>query len=424
MQISVRDAATHIGQTVSLYLTLDVLRDQKHVQFLLAHDPSGEPIQLVVDKADRTCHTQISHWLTGTTFRATGELIAAPQSKTSGIELRVHAVDVFSVAQPFPIGPESGLDLRFSHRVVDLKSPAWLCMLRLRSEFEAACREFALMHNCTEIHTPKLMGNASESGAQVFRVEYFDRTAYLAQSPQFYKQMAIAAGLAGTFEIGPVFRAEDSRSSRHLTEFTGLDVELAWVFDTQDVMSFEEAMLRHAFARLERFAPEVRQHFGVDLPLEPSVAYLSLAEAKALLAHHGMQLRPEDDLPDEGERQLYVLLERDLIFVHDYPIVKRPFYHRYDHDAGTTHSFDLVFKGIEITTGAIREHRYETVRAQAIDKGLAPETISHYLDNFRYGCPPHGGFGLGIERVITKLLGLGTVKEAALVPRDPDRILP
>ncbi|RQR55316.1 aspartate--tRNA(Asn) ligase [Burkholderia sp. Bp9126] len=424
MQIPIRDLAAHIGRTVSLHLTLDVLRDQKYVQFLLAHDKSGAPLQLVVDKACRNCHAQISHWLTGTTFRVTGEVIAAVQSKTFGIELRVHAVEEFALAQPFPIGADSSLDLRLTHRVVDLKSPKWLCMLRLRSAFEAACREFALGRDCIEIHTPKLMGNASESGAQVFRVEYFDRLAYLAQSPQFYKQLGIAAGLAGTFEIGPVFRAEDSRSSRHLTEFTGLDIELAWVFETQDVMSFEDEMLRYAFARLEKFAPEVRQHFGVELPLEPSVAYLSLPEAKTLLVKQGMQLGEQDDLSDEGERQLYAMLEKDLIFVYDYPIAKRPFYHAYDCEAGTTRSFDLIFKGIEITTGAIREHRYETVRAQAMDKGVDPETISHYLDNFRYGCPPHGGFGLGIERVITKLLGLNNVKEVSFVPRDPDRLFP
>lgn len=423
MPIAVQEAPAHLGQIVSLYLTLDTLRDQKHLQFLLAHDAGG-PLQLVVDKAARACHADISHWLAGTTFRATGELVAAPQSKTAGLELRVHDVEAFSLAQARPIGADSSLDLRLTHRVVDLKAPKWLCMLRLRSAFETACRDFALTRGCTEIHTPKLMGQASESGAQVFRVAYFERTAYLAQSPQFYKQMAIAAGLAGVFEIGPVFRAEDSRSSRHLTEFTGLDVELAWVFDVREVMAFGEAMLRHAFACLAPFAAEVREHFDIALPLTPSVTHLSLAEAKTLLAQHGMPLGADDDLPDEGERLLHALLGHDLIFVHDYPLAKRPFYHLRDRTHGTTHSFDLLFRGLEITTGALREHRYDIVRAQAIDKGIDPDALASYLDTFRYGCPPHGGFGLGVERVIAKLLGLASVKEAAFVPRDPERLTP
>lgn len=431
MPTYIRDIIERQGQDVTLYLTLDVLRDQKHVQFLLAHDTSGQ-LQLVVDKHDCPAHTEIGGWLAGTTFRATGRLVAAPQSKTFGVELQVREVEAFSLAQAFPITPESSLDLRFAHRVVDLKAPKWQCMLRLRSAFEFACREFALQRGYTEIHTPKLMGNASESGAQVFRVAYFDRTAYLAQSPQFYKQMAIASGLAGVLEIGPVFRAEDSRSSRHLTEFTGLDIEFAWAFEVQDVMQLEAEMLQFAFARLAPFAAEVRTHFGVELPLAPSIAYLSLSEARTLLARHGLHLGPDDDLPDEGERLLYSVLQKDLIFVFDYPIAKRPFYHAYERGLGvegrtagdTTRSFDLIFKGVEITTGAIREHRYEVLCAQARDKGIELESIAHYLDNFRYGCPPHGGFGLGIERVIAKLLGLSNVKEAAFIARDPDRLVP
>jgi len=182
--IRVRDAHAHLGQEVGLHLTLDVLRDQKHLQFLLAHDGDAA-LQLVVDKDRCADHVQIGSWLSGTVFSVTGVLVAVPQSKTFGIELQVHSVTLHALAQPFPISADSSLDLRFAHRVVDLKAAKWQTMLRLRSAFEAACREFALARGYTEIHTPKLMGGASESGAQVFRVAYFDRTAYLAQSPQF-----------------------------------------------------------------------------------------------------------------------------------------------------------------------------------------------------------------------------------------------
>lgn len=423
MRTRVEDVKHHVGEVVTLYLTLDVLRDQKNLQFLLAHDATGK-LQLVVDKSSIVEHACVSQLLTGSTFAATGKIIAAAQSKTFGVEMQVLSVEVFSKAQPFPITEASSVDLRFNARVVDLKAPKWQLMLRLRSAFEFACREFALGRGLTELHTPKLMGNASESGAQVFRVGYFETEAYLAQSPQFYKQMGIASGLEGVFEIGPVFRAEESRSSRHMTEFTGLDVELAWVFETAHVMTFEEQMLRYAFAQLQRFADEVKALFGVGLPLEPTVTYLSLSEAKRILGEHGMPLGPAQDLPDEGESLLYKVLGCDLIFVSDYPIAKRPFYHQWNREQGVTKSFDLIFKGIEITTGAVREHRYDVLCEQAVEKGVDLASITHYLDNFRYGCAPHGGFGLGVERVIMKLLGLSNVKEAAFVPRDPERLVP
>ena len=423
MRTLVEDLKHHVGEVATLYLTLDVLRDQKNLQFLLAHDATGT-IQLVVDKSSVAEHPQVGQLLTGSTFAVTGLIMAAAQSKTYGVEIQVQSVEIFSKAQAYPVTEASSVDLRFNYRVVDLKAPKWQLMLRLRSAFEFACREFALTRGFTELHTPKLMGNASESGAQVFRVGYFETQAFLAQSPQFYKQMGIASGLEGVFEIGPVFRAEESRSSRHMTEFTGLDVEFAWAFETAQVMAFEEQMLSYAFAKLEPFAEDVKALFGVDLPLAPSVRYLTLSEAKEILSAHGMSLGPAQDLPDEGESMLYKLLGSDLIFVSDYPIAKRPFYHAWDREQGTTKSFDLIFKGIEITTGAVREHRYEVLCEQATEKGVELASITHYLDNFRYGCPPHGGLGLGVDRVVARLLGLSNVKEAAFVPRDPERLVP
>ena len=201
MRTLVEDLKHQVGEVVTLYLTLDVLRDQKNLQFLLAHDATGK-IQLVVDKASVAEHSQVGQLLTGSTFAVTGVVVAAAQSKTYGVEVQVRSVEVFSKAQAYPITEASSVDLRFNYRVVDLKAPRWQLMLRLRSGFEFACREFALSRGFTELHTPKLMGNASESGAQVFRVGYFETQAFLAQSPQFYKQMGIASGLEGVFEIG------------------------------------------------------------------------------------------------------------------------------------------------------------------------------------------------------------------------------
>lgn len=423
MKTMITEVRKHVGETITLHMTLDTLRDQKHLQFVIGSDSSGQ-LQLVIPKSKVECHPEISELLVGSTFSATGKIVEAVQSKTFGLEMQVESFVIHSKAQAMPITPESAIDLRFDYRVVDLKAPKQQLMLKVRSAFEQGCREFLQSKCFTEIHTPKLMGIASESGSQVFKVKYFEKTAYLAQSPQFYKQMAIASGAESIFEIGPIFRAEDSHSSRHLTEFTGLDVEFAWCFETQEIMKLEEEMLVYAFSKLEPFKEAVQHHYGIELTTSPTVKYFTLKEAKELLKEKGMILKEEQDLPDEGERLLYEITGTDLIFISEYPIAKRPFYHLWDKDSQTTKSFDLIYKGIEITTGALREHRFEMLCEQAQEKGVSLESIHHYLDSFRYGCPPHGGFGLGIERVITKLLGLGSVKEVSFVPRDPERLTP
>lgn len=423
MKIKTSEITSYIGQTITMHLTLDALRDQKHLQFLIGSDKSGK-LQLVVQKAKVEKNAEISELLEGSTFSVTGLIVEAKQSKTFGVEMQVDSIVIHSKSLPRPIMKDSSIDLRFDYRVVDLKHPKRQLMLQLRSAFEAACREYLLQKEFTEIHTPKLMAQASESGSQVFEVKYFDKKAYLSQSPQYYnKQSAISAGLEAIFEIGPVFRAEESHSTRHMTEFTGFDVEFAWCFETSDVMKLEEEILTYAFSKLEPFKEKVMELYGIELMTKPTVQYLTLAEAKEILADE-LKLSVGQDLPDEGERLLYEKLGKDLIFISDYPIGKRPFYHMREAEKGTTKSFDLIFKGIEITTGAIREHRIDILEQQAIEKGIQPESIHHYLDSFKYGCPPHGGFGLGIERVITKLLGLGSVKEVSFVPRDPDRLTP
>lgn len=408
-----------IGEEVTSYLTVDIVRDQKHMQFILAHDYTG-PIQLVVPKASVTNHREIGHMLVGSTFIVQGKLVASTQSKTAGIEILVSQIEIMSLAQAMPINAESDFANRFQKRVVDLKTEKSQLMLKLRSAFEQGCRKYAMWWGMTEIHTPKLMGGQSETGSEVFKLKYFDTTAFLAQSPQFYKQMGIASGLEGVFEIGPVFRAEHSRSSRHMTEFTGLDVELAWAFEVEDIIYPEFAMIKTGLAELQKFAPDVERLFGIELLSYPTVHYIDIADAKKLLGG----LARTEDLTDENERQLYEIIGADFIFVKNYPISKRPFYHMWDEDKGTTKSFDLIFRGIEITTGAIREHRLDRLEAQAAKKGIDLTNIDFYLDNFRYGCPPHGGFGLGIERVIMKLLGYTNVKEAAFVARDPDWLVP
>lgn len=420
MRTLIKELPEKIETTVTLYLTLDVLRNQKHYQFIVGHDRTGS-IQLVVAKSIVSNHIEIGEMLTGSTFMVTGKAISSTQSKTNGIEIQVESITITSKAEAWPITPDSSIDLRFDYRVVDLKSEKAQLMLAITSTLENSCREFLLAQELTEIHTPKLMGTASESGSQVFKVKYFDTTAYLAQSPQFYKQAAIASGLEGVFEVGTIFRAEDSTSSRHLTEFVGLDVEKAWV-TLPELMSFQEQMLTYAFSKLEPYKEKATK-FGIDLCTKPSVQYMTLDDAKEILKKRGISHTKDQDLSDEGERVLYELTGVDMIFISDYPIAKRPFYHKWDKENGTTQSYDLIFKGIEITSGSIREHNLAILSEQSLEKGVSLESISHYLDNFKYGCMPHGGFGIGIARIVSKLLGI-TVKESTFMPRDPERLTP
>jgi aspartyl-tRNA synthetase len=292
---------------------------------------------------------------------------------------------------------------------------------------ERAMREFAYASGCTEMHTPKLMGTASESGAEVFELGYFGRSAYLAQSPQFYKQMAIAAGVDRVFEVGPVFRAEPSFTSRHATEFTGVDAELAWITGVEDVMDFEERMLAHALRAVAgEHGAAISELYGTEAVV-PAVPFprITMAAAHDVLGTRGERA----DLDPAGERAIAAhVAERtghEFVFVTEYPASVRPFYHmRLAGQQQLTCSFDLLWRGVEITTGAQREHRYDVLVRQAAEKGLSTEPMRDYLECFRYGCPPHGGFGLGLGRLLMLLLGLESIREATFLFRGPNRLTP
>jgi len=293
-------------------------------------------------------------------------------------------------------------------------------------------REYWRGQDFIEIHTPKLMGSASESGAELFRVDYFEQAAYLAQSPQFYKQMAMAAGFGRVFEIGPVFRANPSFTSRHDTEFTSVDVEISWIDSHEDVMAFEESWLTHALTSVAASHGErIAQTFGVELT-PPSMPFprMTLEAAKELLrAHDHEPPGPGEDLDPPSERALSAILAREqgseFVFVTDYPTTVRPFYHmRYEDRPELTKSFDLLWRGIELTTGAQREHRYERLLAQAREKDVETASIAYYLDFFRYGAPPHGGFGFGLTRLLMQMLGQDNVREVTFLYRGPNRLTP
>ena len=316
---------------------------------------------------------------------------------------------------------------------MDLRRPENLLIFQVQTTLEMAMREYWIQNNFMEIHTPKLMGSPSESGAELFELPYFERKAYLAQSPQFYKQMAIAAGFERVFEIGPVFRADPSFTSRHMTEFTGIDMEMSWIETHEDVMSFMEHWLQSAYQRVKDAHGEaIARTFGTEITV-PQVPFprIAMSEAIEILKQMGYTL-PADkkgDLDPTGERVLgqYVKehFQHEFVFLTDWPITVRPFYHmRHPDNPNLTRSFDLIANGLEITTGAQREHRNDVLLKQALEKGLSAASIQFYLDFFRYGCPPHGGFGLGLSRLLMVMLNLSNIRECVFLFRGPNRLHP
>lgn len=431
----VRDLRAHVGQQVTVYGWVNTLRLQRKIQFALVRDHTGM-VQVTHKRPEEGSALEglIEHGMPiESAIKVVGTVVDNKVVNLGGLEIIPESIEVVNQADsPLPINDQTGIDQRLDWRFLDLRNPARHLIFDVQTTVENALREFAYAEGCTELHTPKLMGTASESGAEVFKVKYFDRTAYLAQSPQFYKQMAIASGFDKVFEIGPVFRAEPSFTSRHATEFTGIDAELAWIDGVEDVMRFEEKMLAYVLAAVrERHGEQIREHFDIEVVV-PSVPFprYTMAEAIRLLRELGWN--PEGgkvDLDPEGERAISALVAEQhghpFVFVTDFPVSVRPFYHlRPTDNPDVTASFDLLWKGIEITTGAQREHRYDALCKQAEEKGLNLEPLRSYLDCFRFGMPPHGGLGAGLNRIMMVLLGLDSIREATFLFRGPNRLDP
>ncbi|MCA9308604.1 MAG: aspartate--tRNA(Asn) ligase [Patescibacteria group bacterium] len=430
----IKDASGQVGQSITIKGFVHTLRRQGGISFLIVRDVSGM-LQCVVLKANETAFATAADLSHESVVAVTGKVKAEAQAP-GGYELEVETIEVLSTADPeLPIpvvaekgGGDSNQNARFDHRWIDLRLPEKRNIFKVWTQLERGFRQYWLENNFIQVYTPAILGAPSESGAEVFTVKYFDREAYLAQSPQFYKQMALASGFDRVFMVGPVFRAEPSFTTRHMTEFTGWDFEMAYIDSHHDVMATEEQLLISGFKSLEaNIDPEV---LGSEFKV-PNAPFpkLTMAEAKERLAKAGVPSEKAGDLSPQEEREISKIIEEEtgsqFVWITDYPIDVRPFYHmRHADNPGLTKSFDLLFKGIEITTGAQREHRHDILLKQAQEKGMDLELLKFYTDFFKYGCPPHGGVGMGPNRIIMQLLGLPTVKESAFLPRDVKRINP
>ena len=405
-------------------------RNKKTMAFIVVKDITGK-LQITVEKEKHPELVPLLDTLTPhsvVTFE--GEVVLSEYVKMGGKEMYPTAMKIESVAEAMPIKDDSDIDCRMDYRWIDLRRDRNSLMLRLQTTLTAAMREFLIERNFVEIHTPKLIAAASESGSDVFAVKYFDTTAYLAQSPQFYKQMAMASGLERIFETGPVFRAEKSYTNKHATEFTGFDLEFSYIESFEDVMKMEEELVAYAIAKVkEKHGEELLELYGEELTV-PSLPFprMKLADVYAELEERYGYKVPDElkgDLTTEAERMTKQLCadkyDHEFLFITDYDAKERAFYHMRDEN-GVPQGYDLIWRGVEITTGAQREHRYDVLKAQAEEKGLA-EDVKFYLEFFKYGCPPHGGFGIGIDRLTMLFLGL-SIKEVQFLFRGPNRLTP
>lgn len=437
-RIHIKDLRQAVGQTVKVQGWLQTLRDQKKMQFLIMRDQTGL-VQVAHWKAGNAeLADQISQLNVESALTVTGKVVDNPVVKLGGLEVQLETLKVENAAEiPLPIDPfaeaQASQDLRMDWRYLDLRRKENMLIFQVETTLEMAMREYWVKNNFLEMQSPKIMGSPSESGAELFEMIYFERKAYLSQSPQFFKQMAMAAGWERVFEIGPVFRADPSFTSRHMTEFTGVDMEMSWIDSHEDVMAFMERWLQYVYQQVkDKYDAEIKEYFKRDIPV-PTVPFprISMAQAIEILKKEGytLPLDKKGDIDPAGERLLgqYVKekYDHEFVFLTDWPISVRPFYHmRHPDNPGLTRSFDLITSGLEITTGAQREHRYEVLLKQAAEKGLRPEPIQFYLDFFRYGCPPHGGFGLGLARLMMVLLGLPNIRDAVYLFRGPNRLSP
>ena len=418
------------GTTCRIAGFVENLRNKRTMAFLVIKDITGK-MQVTVEKEKNPALAEKVDQLTiHSVVTVEGEAVANEYVKLGGMEILPTALEIESIAEALPIKDDSEIDSKMDFRWIDLRRDKNQLMLKMQTLLTASLREFLLARNFVEIHTPKLIGAASESGSDVFEVKYFDTKAYLAQSPQFYKQMAMASGLDRIFETGPVFRAEKSYTNKHATEFTGFDLEFSYVKTCEEVMHMEEELLTYAFGKIaEAYGAEIAELFGKPV-IVPSMPFprIKLADLYRELEERYGYTVPEEakgDLTTEAEHLCAKFsMEKygsEFLFVTDYSAKERAFYHMRD-ERGVPMGYDLIWRGCEITTGAVREHRYDVLKKQADEKGLGKD-VEFYLQFFRYGCPPHGGFGLGIDRLTMLFLGL-SIKEAEFLFRGPNRLTP
>lgn len=353
-----------------------------------------------------------------------------------GVEVHVSSLKIIGKTYydilPFSVNGDkikTLLETQLDHRTISLRAPKIRAIFKIQEEIVEAFKSYLKAQGFSEIHTPKIISSGTEGGSEMFTVNYFGRRAFLAQSPQFYKQMMVGAVFERVFEIGHAYRAELHNTWRHLNEYVSLDLEMGFIESEEDLMCMEEGFINYLFSHLNRTCSKELSLYGITLPESVKIPRMPLSEAQGILLNEFGKKSPVGNLDAEGEvllsKYIKETYDSDFVFLTKYPVSKRPVYTMPDDGLeGMTKSFDLIYKGLEITTGGQRIHDYEKLKQNIIKFGLNPEDFDFYLESFKYGMPPHGGFAIGLERLTMKILDLTNIREAALFPRDMKRLMP
>ncbi|MDP3957486.1 MAG: aspartate--tRNA(Asn) ligase [bacterium] len=438
-RILISETPQHIGETVKLAGWVHIRRDHGKLIFIELRDRSGK-IQLVIVPDAGEAALAAKEVRSEFVIEAEGLIKERPGKNqndklaTGGVEVEVKSLQIIGrphVELPIDVSqPELNLNLDtlLNHRTLALRNEKVRAIFEINSELLRAYDDVMRAGGFVEIKTPKILNAATEGGANFFKIKYFDRDAYLAQSPQFYKQAAMSA-FERVFEIGPVFRAEPHFTTRHVNEYTSLDAEMGFIDNMEDVMTELEKTIYAMFQHIKNTCSKQLELYGASVPEEVPIPRIRLSDAFEILKKEYGKEYEDEDIDSEGERLICEYVKKkydsDLVFLTHYPTAVRAFYSLPSpENPKYSESYDLLFRGVEIASGAERIHDPELLISVLKERGLDPEQFSDYIDIFRYGTPPHGGWALGSERIVQKILGLGSIKEAVLYPRDVKRLTP
>lgn len=423
------------GFNVVLYGWIHKIRDLGKLKFILLRDRTGI-VQITVhrNKVSNEILENIKKMKIESAVIVKGKIVGNTQAP-NGIEVLPEIIKIVSLAHPnLPIdvteAVSAELSTRLDNRPLDLRKPRIKAIFKVQSTISNSIREYFYNNGFIEIHTPKIVAEATEGGANVFKVKYFEYDAYLAQSPQLYKQLMLVAGFDRVFEIAPAYRAEEHNTPRHINEYISIDAEISWIDSEEDIMQVLERGIVYVIEKVIKKNKEDLELLNVDIK-KPNLPFprLKYVDVIEMLRQEGKEIEYTEDLDTEGEKLLGKIMQEkkkvEFYFIKGYPETVRPFYTMLDpNDPRFTRSFDLEFKGLEITTGGQRIHDYALLVKRLKDKQLNPDNFKFYTMFFKYGVPPHGGFGLGLERFTMMLLNLKNIREATLFPRTRTRVSP
>lgn len=424
----VRELNENIDNQVIIKGWIHRIRELGKIAFLLIRDRSGV-VQCVVN----TKEINIKGLKLESVVKICGDVVENKSSEV-GAEIQVTELKVISkVNEDLPIEinkdkVEANLDVILNNRVLSLRNPRINAIFKIQQAIAHGFSKFLVKEGFTEVFTPKIVAEGTEGGTELFKVKYFDKEAYLAQSPQFYKQMMVGAGYERVFEIGHVYRAESHDTKRHINEYISLDLEMGFIEDEYEIMELETRLLKYIINYVNEIRSKELEMLEVKMPkIEGEIVKMELSKAIEILKENYNKTDLKYDIDPEGEKLISKYVKEkynsDFVFLTHYPKEKRPMY-TMPAPNGKTHSFDLIFRGLEVTTGGMRIHNYNQLKGAMINKGLNPDDYEGYMSVFKYGMPPHGGLAIGLERLTAKLLGYENIRETTLFPRDKYRLMP